>query len=867
MDRRIISLLLSLAFLLIPLFTGVLADPENQATPDEANKTTETGSGNGSDDSKPGGDGTQTGGGDTNTQTGGNGTQTGDGNTNTQTGGEGTLTGGGNTNTQTGDGNTTTPTGGDGTQTGGGNTNTQTGGDGTQTGGGNTNTQTGGDGTQTGGGNTNTQTGGEGTLTGGGNTTTQTGGEGTQTGGGNTTTGGEGTQTGDGTNKNPSQINGTQNLNTDDLLLNSDVKLSLRGSPPKSTDGVISGTVNITDDKMVMVSLYKGGSYKSDTVVTKASPTFKFENLEDGTYQVKFRYVGQESDLFSMDVVVEKSSTETSIDASAVGGINKITAIVNKANSLLIHADVYLGSAKKASKTRTGSGAFDVFDGLDKGTYTVKFYYDGKEDDATACVINNVAVVDEVTGITDLAAEPGEGQIKVSGKAAASQQVLIVLEPGSALSTVMLATSGTDGKFSVVIPCAASTYTTITAQYPGIADSLKKLTGSWTVKPSSVKPDLTLDTIYDTSMTVTGKTTPGVLVVMDDTKLASIADSTGLVKFGLLHTYTTGTALKFSVYYGTDYKETYTVTTTVAASTAYKELSYGSTGTEVKNLTKRLENLKYPIKETSYYDNDVVNAVRLFQSRNGLSVTGVANDLTQKTAYSTGAIPYDSYTYPTLVRGDRGQLVRDLQSRLKTLGYYTIKVDGIYGSGTQRAVRNFQSRNGLYASGVADSTTQQVLYSSSAIPAGGSYPSYYTTLSRSSRYNSAVVSLQNRLNALGYSAGTADGYFGSRTYRAVRNFQSRNGLPVTGVADVTTQQVLYSSSAIAAYYGTSTTTVTTYSTGYRLLYWGCTGDSVRRLQQALRNRGYTQITSVDGIYGKQTYDAVCAFQRNNGLTV
>jgi len=54
---------------------------------------------------------------------------------------------------------------------------------------------------------------------------------------------------------------------------------------------------------------------------------------------------------------------------------------------------------------------------------------------------------------------------------------------------------------------------------------------------------------------------------------------------------------------------------------------------------------------------------------------------------------------------------------------------------------------------------------------------------------------------------------------------------------------------------------------YRLLYWGCKGDDVRRLQQALKNLGYSQIKYVDGIYGKQTYDAVRAFQKNNGLSV
>lgn len=98
-------------------------------------------------------------------------------------------------------------------------------------------------------------------------------------------------------------------------------------------------------------------------------------------------------------------------------------------------------------------------------------------------------------------------------------------------------------------------------------------------------------------------------------------------------------------------------------------------------------------------------------------------------------------------------------------------------------MRWFQSVNGLAVTGKADSATQQLLYSSQAKAASGYSPDSYDTLSRSNRYNANVVPLQRRLKALGYLSGSVDGYFGSNTYRAVRSFQSRNGLAVTGVAD------------------------------------------------------------------------------------
>ena len=48
--------------------------------------------------------------------------------------------------------------------------------------------------------------------------------------------------------------------------------------------------------------------------------------------------------------------------------------------------------------------------------------------------------------------------------------------------------------------------------------------------------------------------------------------------------------------------------------------------------------------------------------------------------------------------------------------------------------------------------------------------------------------------------------------------------------------------------------------------WGSKGESVRKIQQALKQYGYFSGT-VDGIFGKQTYNAVVYFQQKNGLRV
>ncbi|WP_044641667.1 spore cortex-lytic enzyme [Risungbinella massiliensis] len=66
-----------------------------------------------------------------------------------------------------------------------------------------------------------------------------------------------------------------------------------------------------------------------------------------------------------------------------------------------------------------------------------------------------------------------------------------------------------------------------------------------------------------------------------------------------------------------------------------------------------------------------------------------------------------------LKRGSRGLDVRELQSRLKFVGFYTGKIDGVFGTRTYRAVRLFQYEFGLRIDGVAGFQTQQKLKAAS----------------------------------------------------------------------------------------------------------------------------------------------------------
>ena len=60
-------------------------------------------------------------------------------------------------------------------------------------------------------------------------------------------------------------------------------------------------------------------------------------------------------------------------------------------------------------------------------------------------------------------------------------------------------------------------------------------------------------------------------------------------------------------------------------------------------------------------------------------------------------------------KGTSGDVVSQIQTRLKNWGYYSGSVDGVYGSQTEKAVRYFQQKNGLSVDGQAGDSTLAAL--------------------------------------------------------------------------------------------------------------------------------------------------------------
>ena len=632
-----------------------------------------------------------------------------------------------------------------------------------------------------------------------------------------------------------------------------------------NTYDAASGEMKV-QPKTLVVTLIGGPSTKTIKTDTAFA---EFTDLPAGQYTVTVAYddhadAALESTISGLTV----AQNTQAITATATAGVKRIDVDVTAASPMSVVATLMQNGQPKDTRSIAAGVGKVSFENLAAGTYSVSVNYAPAQTGVAATVIDNLNVTEENVKIAISGVTPGENKLTVSGTAKPNEPVMISTVPDGG-STIVNADA--NGKFSAELARTAGTYTEVSAQYVSDAASRVTLKGTFVVTGTVTKPGLEVDDLYNNSLTVVAKTTAGVTVYLKtgDYEQTLVADNRGIVRFTLPHTYAQGTRFTLTVYYGAGNSMSYNVEATVGGTPYYKLFKRGSRGDGVYALTSRLSEMGYPVSPTNYYSDSVAAAVRLFQSANGLSADGMAGKLTQEKLYSVSAIGYSEsgQTYPTLVRGDRGMaLLYTLQQRLKDLGYYTIRVDGIFGSGTQRAVRWFQSVNGLSVTGKADNATQQLLYSAQAKAASGYSPDSYDTLSRSNRYKAAVVPLQRRLKALGYLSGSADGYFGSNTYRAVRNFQSRNGLSVTGVADSGTQQLLYSSSARPA--SGSSSSGSGSSTGYRLLYWGCRGDAVKRLQQALIDAGYkSYVRSADGIYGQWTYDAVRAYQKDVGLSV
>lgn len=145
-------------------------------------------------------------------------------------------------------------------------------------------------------------------------------------------------------------------------------------------------------------------------------------------------------------------------------------------------------------------------------------------------------------------------------------------------------------------------------------------------------------------------------------------------------------------------------------------LAYGEKSNVVLKFQKRLKELGYlTTTPDGNYGDDTAQAIRQFQSRNGLVVDGYLGPGTRTAMEQPGARPNG------MVLGEQGDSVKRLQELLSKYGYLSqSNVTGYFGDKTEAAVKSFQKNNKLQVDGTVGVQTMAKLTDSAGKVVKGS---------------------------------------------------------------------------------------------------------------------------------------------------
>ena len=305
-------------------------------------------------------------------------------------------------------------------------------------------------------------------------------------------------------------------------------------------------------------------------------------------------------------------------------------------------------------------------------------------------------------------------------------------------------------------------------------------------------------------------------------------------------------------------------------------LRKGSSGEDVTFLQQKLAHAGlYSGPINGKFGELTESAVKKFQGNLGLKVDGIVGSHTwakletnsfPKNPQNPGNFPYTPYPHQTPIapdnfpktvpqykihakKGDRGSKISYLQEELLFRGFYQGKIDGVYGSQTENAVKRFQSAHNLAITGFVDEFTLKELqkpvidfeltqpfqpktkFASVVVPISYTEKVQYLSkdscafpdtfgCSQDSSKNQVSVGnkqfpgnlgvsrfdgypqlrngsrgfyverIQEILRRLGYDPGRVDGRFGTNTKRAVQAFQRSRCLSSDGIVGSETWQAL-----------------------------------------------------------------------------
>ena len=166
------------------------------------------------------------------------------------------------------------------------------------------------------------------------------------------------------------------------------------------------------------------------------------------------------------------------------------------------------------------------------------------------------------------------------------------------------------------------------------------------------------------------------------------------------------------------------------------------------------------------------------------ALTGVS--ATTGSATAASAAPSSRADFAAMQLGDTGWRVRVLQSRLHQLDLHSEVVTNTFDHETRDGVATFQRRRGWTADGVVDERTWLKIVSLTTEPTTEALHNVYTPgkpLLQRGDTGMWVRQVQARLAQVRWYDGRVTGRYTQKTVQAVKGFQAKRRIPVTGAVD------------------------------------------------------------------------------------
>ncbi len=312
-------------------------------------------------------------------------------------------------------------------------------------------------------------------------------------------------------------------------------------------------------------------------------------------------------------------------------------------------------------------------------------------------------------------------------------------------------------------------------------------------------------------------------------------------------------------------------------------LEEGDTGSDVGKLQERLKYEGfYKGTITSKFDAATVAALKEYQAENKLTQTGRLD--TKTLEYMNSHAPWISqeaansdkvrmYQFAdTLEEGDQGLAVGELQKRLKYEGFYKGGITAKYDGPTVSAMKGYQAENKLTQTGRLDTKTLEYMNARAPWVSKGLSTSQLVPLIKKefkiakwkggATNDDDVKELQKRLTSLGIYKWAINGNFDVFTEYAVKMYQWKNKLLMTGKLDAATMALLNKTA------GTTQTTSGSTATAFQFKIAKAKGaindNDVKELQKRLASLGIYK-WAINGNFDVYTQYAVLMYQWKNKL--